>query len=122
MAGPTVPTSLSRRRPAPTGDEEASAILKLGEYEDTPCLSVAECNILLDHIIGSGGRTPLATDIYIKTKEYVQMFSRFKDQSAVTHVDTLLDGLVKQGKIVPFEKAQLGEWRSRAMEGGRLWW
>lgn len=124
MAGPSVPASLSRRRPPPTGDEEASSLLHLGEFEDTACLSVAECNVLLNSLNSNNSRPPARTDIYIKTKDYVQTFSRFKDQKTVGQVDVLLDEYVRRGLIVPFEKAQLGEcWenlRARARVPGLL--
>ena len=57
MAGPNAPAQppqLSRRRPAPTGDEEATTVLKLGDMADTPALSVAECKVLLDQLAQRG--------------------------------------------------------------------
>lgn len=82
-------------------------MLRLGEFEDTACLSVAECNVLLNSLNNNNARPPARTDIYVKTKDYVQTFSRFKDQKTVGQVDVLLDEYVRRGLIVPFEKAQL---------------
>ncbi|KAF2773236.1 hypothetical protein EJ03DRAFT_323743 [Teratosphaeria nubilosa] len=108
MAGPTLPPSLSRKRPPPSGDEEAGTILKLGEFENVPCLSVAETNALLENIKSSReNHEPMSTDVYVKTRDYVKTFARFQDQQAVMSVDKRLEDLITQGKIVPFEKAQL---------------
>lgn len=116
MAGPTLhqPPTLSRRRPPPTGDEEATAHLKLGEMADTPCLSVAECNELLARLAEKeekAGRPASNNDVYLKTREYVGMFARFKDQSSITQVDAISNGLLGRGEmggVTAFERAQLG--------------
>ena len=107
MAGPTVPQSLSRKRPAPTGDEEATAVLKLGDMTDTPALSVAECKVLLEQLANKGGRGTSNSDVYTKTREYVDMFARFKDPKTVTQVDAISSGLLAKG-LTHFERAQLG--------------
>ncbi|KAK4545739.1 hypothetical protein LTR36_002693 [Oleoguttula mirabilis] len=106
MAGPTMPQSLSRRRPAPTGDEEATNILKLGDMTDTPALSVAECKVLLEQLASKGGRGTSNSDVYTKTREYVDMFARFKDPKTVTQVDAISSGLLMKG-LTHFERAQL---------------
>ncbi|TKA67455.1 hypothetical protein B0A55_08074 [Friedmanniomyces simplex] len=91
MAGPTQtrPPTLSRARPPPTGDEEATTILRLGEMDNTPCLSVAECHELLSRLAekesdGGNKRAGSSSDVYLKTREYVGMFARFKDSKTVT--------------------------------------
>lgn len=109
MAGPTIPAQLSRRRPVPTGDEEATAILKLGDMTDVPTLSVAECNELLARLSERGGRAPSNSDVYNKTREYVSLFARFKDGKTVTQVDAISSRLLSMGlSITNFERAQLG--------------
>jgi len=109
MAGPTVPAQLSRRRPIPTGDEEATAILKLGEMTDVPTLSVAECNELLARLSERSGRPPSSSEVYSKTREYVALFARFKDGKTVTQVDAISSRLLNMGlAITNFERAQLG--------------
>ncbi|EMC93598.1 hypothetical protein BAUCODRAFT_125443 [Baudoinia panamericana UAMH 10762] len=120
MAGPPTtqphrPIPLSRRRPLPSGDEEATSFLKLGEFDNTPCLSVAECNELLTRLAekSGGGNTRPATqnnDVYLKTREYVESFARFKDSKTVTQVDAISSALLGRGKgegVTNFERAQL---------------
>lgn len=109
MAGPTAPVQTSRRRPAPTGDEEATARLKLGNMTHEQALSPAEVTMMLERIaeVADFRNT---TEIYYKTKEYCKTFSRFKDANAVTQVNQISSGLTARGYgIVEFERAQLGE-------------
>ena len=124
MAGPNtstpraiVPHPLSRRRPPPTGDEEATSILKLGEYETVPCLSVSEANTILQKVIQAretadeNGRLPPPmpnTDVFAKTKQYLQEFARFNGEAAVQQVEGVSSKLVGEGGLVGFERAQLG--------------
>ena len=117
MAGPTIPQPLSRRRPLPTGDEETTAILRLGEYEDTPCLSVSEANVLLQRVIewrtkpdeNGNKHTPMPnTDVFTKTRDYLEAFARFRGEQAVQQVESVSQKLVKDGVITIFERAQLG--------------
>ena len=118
MAGPTLPPSLSRRRQQPTGDEEATAQLKLGEYTSVPCLSVSEANTILRRVIDSRTKPnqhgdigpPLPnTDVFIKTRDYLDMFARFRGEQAVHQVESVSNKLVTGGVISVFERAQLGE-------------
>ena len=73
---------------------------------DTPTLSVAECNELLSRLAAT--RAPSNSDVYIKTREYVAAFSRFKDGKAVNQVDLISSRLLGRGGIGQFERAQLG--------------
>lgn len=117
MAGPTVPPQLSRRKPPPTGDEETTIALKLGEYTDVPCLSVSEANVLLNRIIeartkednnGNRGQPMPNSDVFIKTKDYLDVFARFRTDQAVTQVDQMSQRLVDDNSLKHFERAQLG--------------
>ena len=118
MAGPSIPQPLSRRRPPPTGDEETTAILKLGEYEDVPCISVSEANVLLVKIVEARdkkdeqtGRKPPpmpTSDVFIKTKDYLEVFARFRGEQAVRQVESVSSQLVDRGVMTGFERAQLG--------------
>ena len=117
MAGPTVPQSLSRRRPPPTGDEETTAILRLGEFEQVPCLSVSEANVILQKVIDKRSKpddqgnkpSPMPnSDVFIKTRDYLEMFARFRGEQGAAQVETVSQKLVKDGLITPFERAQLG--------------
>lgn len=109
MAGPTLPPTLSRRRPHPSGDEQATTNLRLGDMDNTPALSVAECKVLLDQLASRQGARPTSqSDVYVKTREYVDVFARFKDPKTVTQVDAITAGLLNRG-LGHYERAQLGE-------------
>ncbi|KAK5174315.1 RNA polymerase B [Saxophila tyrrhenica] len=125
MAGPpnppaarsTVPHPLSRRRPPPTGDEETTSILRLGEYTDVPCLSVSEANTILQKVIEArnkpdeSGRKPPgmpSSDVFTKTEIYLKLFARFNGEQAVQQVESVSSKLVGPGGITGFERAQLG--------------
>ncbi|KAK0286201.1 RNA polymerase B [Friedmanniomyces endolithicus] len=117
MAGPTQtrPPTLSRARPPPTGDEEATTVLRLGDMDNMPCLSVAECHELLSRLAekdsdGGNKRAGSSSDVYLKTREYVGMFARFKDSKTVTQVDAISSALLGKGAgggVTAFERAQL---------------
>ncbi|GAB1733048.1 hypothetical protein KC367_g6066 [Hortaea werneckii] len=109
MAGPNTThiPNLSRRRPQPSGDEEATSQLKLGDMDATPALSVAECKVLLDQLASRQGARPTSqSDVYVKTREYVDVFARFKDPKTVTQVDAITAGLLGRG-LGHYERAQL---------------
>ncbi len=117
MAGQTVPQSLSRRRPPPTGDEETTALLRLGEFEGATCLSVAEARALLKVVQErrkepdkDGNKPPPMpnSDVYTKTRDYLDMFARFLSNQAVNQVAVVSQRLVEEGSITNFERAQLG--------------
>lgn len=126
MAGPTIPKPLSRRRPPPTGDEETTAILKLGEFEETPCLSVSEANVLLQKVIewrskpdemGNKQSSMPNTDVFTKTRDYLELFARFRGEQAVQQVESVSSKLVKDGVVTVFERAQLGMSRFARSDG-----
>lgn len=112
MAGPaatSAPVQTSRRRPPPTGDEEATARLKLGNMTNEQALSPAEVTLMLERIEEHDTRRN-TTEIYYKTKEYCRAFSRFKDSNAITQVNQISSSLTHRGLgIVEFERAQLGK-------------
>ncbi|KAK5117612.1 hypothetical protein LTR62_005035 [Meristemomyces frigidus] len=107
MAGPP---SLSRHRPLPSGNEEATTTLTLGDMTDVPTLSVSECNELLHSLEKQaekqGSRATASSDVYLKTREYVGMFARFKDGKTTTQVDHITLTLLEKG-VGMFERAQL---------------
>jgi DNA-directed RNA polymerase II subunit RPB4 len=78
---------------------------------DVPCLSVAECNELLTRLAEKTTRPTANSDVYLKTREYVSMFARFKDSKTVTQVDAITSNLLGKGEaggVTAFERAQLG--------------
>ncbi|KAK3713509.1 RNA polymerase B [Vermiconidia calcicola] len=122
MAGPNnIPQPLSRRRPPPTGDEEATTQLHLGEYTDVPCLSVSEAHAVLQKVIqarttpDANGRLPPPmpnSDVFNNTKRYLDEFARFRGEQAVQQVESVSQKLVigyggGNDGITGFERAQL---------------
>jgi len=105
----TIPQSTSRRRPPPTGDEEATARLKLGDCANEQALSPAEVMLMLEQLERQPNNKHDATnDIYYKTKEYCKHFARFKDDNSITLVNGISTELTSRGLgIVEFERAQL---------------
>ena len=116
---PFIPTMLSRRRPKPTGDEEAAATLRLGpEFEHAPALSVSEANVLLKKVMyirqqpNEHGRQPPVppnTDVYIKTRDYLETFARFKEESSAQQAEMVSSKLTDEGRVSSFERAQICE-------------
>ncbi|KAF2718821.1 RNA polymerase II, partial [Polychaeton citri CBS 116435] len=99
----------SRARPPPTGDEEATSQLRLGEFDGVDTLSVSEAYHLLNAMeqrLTADGKQIPNNDVYVKTREYLNLFARFKDLPAVQSVESYLEKL--SDKLAPFEKAQLG--------------
>lgn len=56
----------TRAREKPTGDEEAASTLKLGEFQDVPCLTLSEARLLINVVIEHR-----KTGSMIKEGEYV---------------------------------------------------
>lgn len=105
-----VPQTNSRKRPPPTGDEEATTRLKLGDMEEAESLSVAEVHSLLKRLEESGTLRANSTEIFLKTREYCEAFARFKDPASVEQVYKLSLSLIDANPaITKFERAQLGE-------------
>lgn len=48
------------------------------------------------------------SDVFIKTRDYLEMFARFRGEQGAAQVETVSQKLVKDGLITPFERAQLG--------------
>lgn len=107
----TIPQSTSRRRPPPTGDEEATARLKLGDCANEQALSPAEVMLMLEQLERQpDNKHDPTNDIYYKTKEYCKHFARFKDNNSITLVNGISTELTSRGLgIVEFERAQLGK-------------
>ncbi|QSZ32724.1 hypothetical protein DSL72_002303 [Monilinia vaccinii-corymbosi] len=105
MAAPA-PTSRSRAPPA--GDEEASTVLKLGEFQDVDALTHSEAALVINALVAKrrGDRKNVnETEILSKTQEYLDHFARFKRKENVEAVERLLGSRVELAK---FERAQLG--------------
>ncbi|KAJ2458805.1 RNA polymerase B [Coemansia sp. RSA 2424] len=93
---------LSRPRAIETLD---AGVLELGEdFQDAECLLISEVKVLLEAQYESKKEEKNLTDVYTKTLEYVQKFSRFTNRDTIKEVRALL----KPTDLAPFECAQLG--------------
>lgn len=101
----------TRPRTKPLGDEEASAVLNLGEFNNVPSLSLSEARLLIntvmDHRRKGTARVVQETETLVKTMDYLDMFARFKQNENITAVERLLAG---RAELEPFERSQLGGW------------
>lgn len=109
---PKLPEILSRRRAKPQGDEEATNTIKLGDFADDQTLSVSEARALLNRLIEHRKGDPSAppppnTDVFIKTRKYMNTASRHKSEAAVEQVAIISQRLTDVGAITQFERAQL---------------
>ena len=82
-----------------------------------PCLSVSEANVILRRLIkkreepdpdGNTGPPLPNTDVFTKTREYLDQFARFRSEQAAQQVESVSSKLVESGAITVFERAQLG--------------
>lgn len=114
MANQTPLAITARRRPKPTGDEEATTNLKLGEMSNSAALSTAAAHELLTRIEEARAqdpKLPLAyNDLINKNNAYLATFARFKGSETVQQVTSEAETLTQ---LAEFERAQLGElnWR-----------
>jgi len=102
------PTSRTRERPA--GDEEASAVLSLGEFQAVPSLSLSEARILIKAVLDyrkNNNSQLQETETLVKTQDYLDVFARFKQKENIEAVERLLLG---RAELDSFERSQLGEW------------
>lgn len=102
------PAPTSRSRAPPAGDEEASTVLKLGEFQDVDALTHSEAALVINALVAKrrGDRKNVnETEILSKTQEYLDHFARFKRKENVEAVERLLGS---RGELAKFERAQLG--------------
>ncbi|KAL8850820.1 MAG: hypothetical protein Q9221_004234 [Calogaya cf. arnoldii] len=97
----------SRTREKPSGDEEATADLKLGEFQDVPTLSLSEARILINAVLDNRRklRKVNETETLIKTQDYLEVFARFKQKENIEAVERVLGA---KTDLELFEKSQLG--------------
>lgn len=117
MANPSTvpfkPVSVSRPRRPATGDEEASATLHLGEFQDVPSLNLSEARTIINAVTArrrqlgkTAGPKPVAdSETLLKVQEYLDMFARYKEQE---HVQALEQLLADRPELTKFERSQLG--------------
>lgn len=101
------PTSRSRERPS--GDEEASSVLSLGEFQGVPSLSLSEARILIGAVLDHrrmNNRDVQETETLVKTQDYLDVFARFKQKENIEAVERLL---LSRPELESFERSQLGK-------------
>lgn len=102
------PAPTSRTREAPQGDEEASAELKLGEFQNVDALTHSEAALVINALVSKrrqDGRQVNETEMLMKTTDYLDNFARFKRKENVEAVERLLSA---HKELAKFERAQLG--------------
>ena len=98
----------SRKRELPGGDEEATTVLKLGEFQNVPTLTLSEARLLINAVIDhrKSSRQAGETENTIKTQDYLDVFARFKQKENIEAVERMLASKVE---LEFFERSQLGE-------------
>ncbi|KAL8942759.1 MAG: hypothetical protein Q9211_001260 [Gyalolechia sp. 1 TL-2023] len=112
----------ARTREKRSGDEEASADLRLGEFQNVPTLTLSEARLLINAVMdhrksirkveeteklveyelkGHGYNSTL-----VKTQDYLDVFARFKQKENIEAVERMLSA--KQ-ELELFERSQLAE-------------
>lgn len=102
------PPMTSRPKRPPTGDEEATAILKLGEFQGVPALNLSEARTIINAVVTRRRNIKQKvseSETLLKTQEYLELFARFKQQEHVTAVEQLL---TTRTELERFERSQLG--------------
>ncbi|KAF5023574.1 hypothetical protein F66182_4332 [Fusarium sp. NRRL 66182] len=113
---PTVPTQpkkakhprTSRPKPAAPGNEEASTVLNLGEFQDVDTLTLSEAALVLNalHAKRKNDRRNINnTEMLNSTLTYLDNFARFTQKENVEAVERLLSA---HKNLAKFERAQLG--------------
>ncbi|CAD0048820.1 unnamed protein product [Aureobasidium pullulans] len=101
------PHMISRPKRAPTGDEEATAILRLGEFQQVPALNLSEARTIINAVTTRRRNIKQKvseSETLLKTQEYLELFARFKQQEHVTAVEQLL---TTRTELERFERSQL---------------
>ena len=98
----------TRARERPGGDEEATANLRLGEFQNVPTLTLSEARLLINAVMDhrKQNRQVNETETLIKTQDYLDIFARFKQKENIEAVERMLASKVE---LEYFERSQLGE-------------
>jgi len=99
----------ARSKAVAPGDEEAGAVLRLGEFEDVDTLTLSEAALVLNALMAKrrkdrkGDRKENV--MLLQTLDYLDSFSRFKKKEHVEMVERLLS---QRKELTKFERAQIG--------------
>lgn len=103
-----------RHEPGAGSDLEATSVLKLGDFQHTPTLTLSEARLILNAVVDkrrerAGGRVQ-ETETLTKTQDYLDMFARFKEKENVEAAERILTAYA--GQLDFFERSQLGAYHS----------
>ncbi|KAH9891528.1 RNA polymerase Rpb4 [Xylariomycetidae sp. FL2044] len=101
-------TRTSRAKAAPAGNEEASTIISLGEFQHVDTLTLSEASLVINALVAkrrNDRKNVNETAMLTKTIDYLDAFSRFKKKENVEAVERLLSA---HKEFHRFERAQLG--------------
>ncbi|KAL6872323.1 HRDC-like protein [Trichoderma longibrachiatum] len=98
----------SRPKPPPPGNEEAGAVLNLGEFQDVDTLTLSEAALVLNALVAkrrNDRKNINETEMLNQTLNYLDHFARFTQKENVEAVERLLSA---HKNLAKFERAQLG--------------
>ncbi|KAL2104922.1 hypothetical protein VUR80DRAFT_9322 [Thermomyces stellatus] len=104
----TVAPRTSRPKPTAPGNEEAGAVLQLGEFQDVDTLTLSEASLVINALVAkrrADRRNVNETEMLQQTLSYLDNFARFTRKENVEAVERLLSSVTQLSK---FERAQLG--------------
>lgn len=111
-----------RHEPGASADLEATSVLKLGDFQNTPTLTLSEAKLILNAVVEKRReRAPNGqvqeTETLTKTQDYLTMFARFKQKESVEAVERVLTTQAHQLDF--FERSQLGTFTTAAKDRTR---
>lgn len=112
----------SRQTPSSAAEIEASAVLKLGDFADIPCLNISEARIILQKTLDTRqqkGAVMRETETLIKTRDYLEIFSVFKEIPDAQALEAIVNVYSKE--LTNFEKSAIGRFFLRG-ESGKIGW
>ncbi|KGQ08916.1 DNA-directed RNA polymerase II subunit rpb4 [Beauveria bassiana D1-5] len=92
---------MSRPKPPPPGNEEASATLNLGEFNNVDTLTLSEASLVLNALVAKRRNDRKN----VNETDYLDHFARFTQKENVEAVERLLS---THKDLAKFERAQLG--------------
>ncbi|KAK1757581.1 HRDC-like protein [Echria macrotheca] len=98
----------ARSKAVAPGDEEAGAVLRLGEFEDVDTLTLSEASLVLNALMAKrrkDRKDRKENTMLLQTLDYLDHFARFKQKEHVEMVERLLS---QRKELTKFERAQIG--------------
>ncbi|KAI1373633.1 RNA polymerase Rpb4 [Hypoxylon crocopeplum] len=98
----------SRAKAEPTDKDEATSVLKLGEFQDVDTLTLSEAALVINALVAKRRNDRKHTNetvVLSKMIDYLDTFARFKKKENVEAVERLLSS---HKELHKFERAQLG--------------